>query len=302
MISPFKAVIGDNYKAVEARLLAAIHIRFGLPAAPSAELLALIKAADQRAPPISRRRGSPGFAAAEARRFFGTPPALSAAIAARLSHALAGGNRRGALSRTLCTTVSRLTLSRHASAAHIYGAMIHVCSLARLHRTVEETGARHVVTLLRDVHLVHAPRSASPRTSTSSSAWTTSPSRSTATSRPARSTSRKLIAFARGWDRADADGRALLCRHQPLDRRRLRRRLRAQSRAATELQIAQELRRRSAHRLAQPPHRVDRRRRCSAATAAWSTRSSAIGRGERPTRQSRSGWSWNSALSPAPAR
>jgi 5'-deoxynucleotidase YfbR-like HD superfamily hydrolase len=32
MISPFKAVIGDAYKAVEARLLAAIHLRFGLPA------------------------------------------------------------------------------------------------------------------------------------------------------------------------------------------------------------------------------------------------------------------------------
>ena len=31
MISPFKAVIGDAYKAVEARLLAAIHLRFGLP-------------------------------------------------------------------------------------------------------------------------------------------------------------------------------------------------------------------------------------------------------------------------------
>src|ERR1700750_2820592 len=32
MISPFKAVIGDSYKKVEARLQAAIHIRFGLPA------------------------------------------------------------------------------------------------------------------------------------------------------------------------------------------------------------------------------------------------------------------------------
>ena len=31
MISPFKAVIGDAYKGVEARLLAAIHLRFGLP-------------------------------------------------------------------------------------------------------------------------------------------------------------------------------------------------------------------------------------------------------------------------------
>ena len=35
MISPFKAVIGDAYKAVEARLLAAIHLRFGLTAGPS---------------------------------------------------------------------------------------------------------------------------------------------------------------------------------------------------------------------------------------------------------------------------
>src|SRR5271155_4928528 len=32
MISPFKAVIGDAYKVVELRLLAAIHRRFGLPA------------------------------------------------------------------------------------------------------------------------------------------------------------------------------------------------------------------------------------------------------------------------------
>ena len=32
MISPFKAVIGDSYKATEKRLLAAIHIRFGVPA------------------------------------------------------------------------------------------------------------------------------------------------------------------------------------------------------------------------------------------------------------------------------
>ncbi len=35
MISPFKAVIGDAYKAVERRLLTAIHLRFGLPAQSS---------------------------------------------------------------------------------------------------------------------------------------------------------------------------------------------------------------------------------------------------------------------------
>lgn len=36
--------------------------------------------------------------------------------------------------------------------------MIHVCSLARLHETVEETGASHVVTLLRDMELLRLPR------------------------------------------------------------------------------------------------------------------------------------------------
>ena len=35
--------------------------------------------------------------------------------------------------------------------------MIHVCSLARLHDTVRETGARHVVTLMKDVSMVHRP-------------------------------------------------------------------------------------------------------------------------------------------------
>ncbi|MFL5059974.1 MAG: tyrosine phosphatase family protein [Xanthobacteraceae bacterium] len=35
--------------------------------------------------------------------------------------------------------------------------MIHVCSLARLHETVEETKASHIVTLLKDRHLVSRP-------------------------------------------------------------------------------------------------------------------------------------------------
>ena len=36
--------------------------------------------------------------------------------------------------------------------------MIHVCSLARLHDTVEDTGARHVVSLLGDEFRVERPR------------------------------------------------------------------------------------------------------------------------------------------------
>ncbi|WP_204323978.1 hypothetical protein, partial [Stenotrophomonas maltophilia] len=47
MISPFKGVIGGDYKAVEARLMAAIHIRFGLPAEPPPEIVALTKRADK---------------------------------------------------------------------------------------------------------------------------------------------------------------------------------------------------------------------------------------------------------------
>jgi predicted protein tyrosine phosphatase len=35
--------------------------------------------------------------------------------------------------------------------------MIHVCSRARLHDTVRDTGARHVVTLIKDISLVHRP-------------------------------------------------------------------------------------------------------------------------------------------------
>jgi len=36
--------------------------------------------------------------------------------------------------------------------------MIHVCSLARLHATVDETGARHIVTLLRLTDRVERPQ------------------------------------------------------------------------------------------------------------------------------------------------
>jgi hypothetical protein len=79
MISPFKAVIGDAYKAVERRLLTAIHLRFGLPAQSSPDLEALIKAADRQAAYLEATRLA-GFEAAEARRFFGRPPVFSAAL------------------------------------------------------------------------------------------------------------------------------------------------------------------------------------------------------------------------------
>jgi 5'-deoxynucleotidase YfbR-like HD superfamily hydrolase len=79
MISPFKAVIGDAYKGVESRLLAAIHIRFGLPAKPTDEVVRMIKTADRSAAYLEATRLA-GFAAAEARRFFGPPPRLPPSI------------------------------------------------------------------------------------------------------------------------------------------------------------------------------------------------------------------------------
>lgn len=79
MISPFKAVIGDVYKSVEARLLAAIHLRFGLPPKRTEEMERLVKAADRGAAYLEATRLA-GFGDADARRFFGQPPALSPAM------------------------------------------------------------------------------------------------------------------------------------------------------------------------------------------------------------------------------
>jgi len=78
MISPFKAVIGGSYKAVEKRLLSAIHVRFGLPASLPDELESQIKAADRGAAFLEATHLA-GFAEAEAKRLFGRDPKLSPA-------------------------------------------------------------------------------------------------------------------------------------------------------------------------------------------------------------------------------
>jgi uncharacterized protein len=76
MISPFKAVVGGGYKMVEARLEAAIHIRFGLPAHPDAALKACIKKADRIAAYFEATELA-GFSTSEARKFFGQPRGLT---------------------------------------------------------------------------------------------------------------------------------------------------------------------------------------------------------------------------------
>jgi 5'-deoxynucleotidase YfbR-like HD superfamily hydrolase len=75
MISPFKAILDEAYKAVEQRLLAAIHLRFGLPPALPRTFVDLIKTADRSAAYLEATRLA-GFDDAEARRFFGRPPAV----------------------------------------------------------------------------------------------------------------------------------------------------------------------------------------------------------------------------------
>ncbi|GEM_PF-19140 len=79
MISPFKAVLGPEYKDVEARLSAAIHRRFQLPALPSATLKRHIKDADRVAAYFEATRLA-GFDEAEASKFFGEPPVLAGAF------------------------------------------------------------------------------------------------------------------------------------------------------------------------------------------------------------------------------
>jgi len=79
MISPFKAVLGGDYKVVELRLLAAIHIRFGLPAKLAPDITAQIKNADRGAAYLEATMLA-GFSEAEARRLFGRDPGLPESV------------------------------------------------------------------------------------------------------------------------------------------------------------------------------------------------------------------------------
>ena len=78
--------------------------------------------------------------------------------------------------------------------------MIHVCSLARLHETVDGTGARHVVTLLGDEANVQRPASVPPE----NHLWLrmhdiAAPADGYIT--PEVEHIERLLAFVRGWDR-----------------------------------------------------------------------------------------------------
>ncbi|MEM9957441.1 MAG: HD family hydrolase [Pseudomonadota bacterium] len=72
LISPFKAVVGGDYKSLEDRLLSATMIRFGLPATPKKAALNLVKRADRLSAYVEATQLA-GFDEIEAAKFFGRP-------------------------------------------------------------------------------------------------------------------------------------------------------------------------------------------------------------------------------------
>lgn len=72
MISPVKASVGPGYDELDARLMAAIHIRFGLPATLPTMIKKQIKKADRISAWMEATRIA-GFAETEANKFFGKP-------------------------------------------------------------------------------------------------------------------------------------------------------------------------------------------------------------------------------------
>jgi len=73
MISPFKAAISADYKAIEKRLDEAVHIRFGLPPALPPQVKVLIKKADKACAYFEAVQLA-GFSRADARKHIGAPP------------------------------------------------------------------------------------------------------------------------------------------------------------------------------------------------------------------------------------
>ena len=84
MISPVKAAVGPGYEALDTRLTAAIHIRFGLPAQIPATVKRQIKKADKLSAWLEAVQIA-GFTEAEANKFFGKQdPMLTEKLTIRL--------------------------------------------------------------------------------------------------------------------------------------------------------------------------------------------------------------------------
>ncbi len=84
MISPVKSTIGEGYTALDARIAAAVHLRFGLPAVLPPDVKAAIKRADRISAWLEAVQIA-GFRGDEADRLFGKPrSALLASLEIRL--------------------------------------------------------------------------------------------------------------------------------------------------------------------------------------------------------------------------
>ncbi|MHA3914883.1 YfbR-like 5'-deoxynucleotidase [Halovulum sp. GXIMD14793] len=70
MISPVKAAVGSDYKHMDTRLTAAVHLRFGLPAAIPETVKKQIKRADKMSAWLEAVQIA-SFSETEANRFFG---------------------------------------------------------------------------------------------------------------------------------------------------------------------------------------------------------------------------------------
>ncbi|PUB11768.1 HD domain-containing protein [Yoonia sediminilitoris] len=84
MISPVKAAVGPDYGALDDRLMAAIHLRFGLPAQIPVSVKKQIKRADKLSAWLEAVQIA-GFTVAEADKFFGKQdPELAKKLTIRL--------------------------------------------------------------------------------------------------------------------------------------------------------------------------------------------------------------------------
>lgn len=72
MIGPVKSAVGPGYGALDERLTAAIHLRFGLPAMLPATVKKRIKVADKLSAWLEATQIA-GFSEAESDKFFGKP-------------------------------------------------------------------------------------------------------------------------------------------------------------------------------------------------------------------------------------
>ena len=82
MITPFKHALGSTYRSIEARLDAAVHIRFGLPSILPDQVQRSIKRADRMAAWLEATQIA-GFSTSEAAKIFQKPAGTPASLRIR---------------------------------------------------------------------------------------------------------------------------------------------------------------------------------------------------------------------------